>query len=142
MTPSAREVAMHCAEIVDGAMDCGTGWNQAVSELSLRLHEYAATLPPEPAAVKGEPVAWTTQLALECARNKLGLEVSAVNLWGERGIPLYAAEPAAVPEADLAWLHTFLNCVPFGEHAPSKDIHRAHKIVDALAAPKPKGEGK
>ena len=34
---------------------------------------------------------------------------------------------------ELAWLHKFINCVPFGEGAPQSDIQRAHKIVERLA---------
>ena len=36
------------------------------------------------------PVAWTTKLALEHRESALGLRVSSVNIWGEKGVPLYA----------------------------------------------------
>lgn len=41
------------------------------------------------------PVAWTTQVALDCQQKlhppfSLAFEVSAFNLWGHKGIPLYA----------------------------------------------------
>lgn len=44
----------------------------------------------------GEPVAWTTQLALDVNKRLAGspfalaFEVSPINLWGEKGVPLYA----------------------------------------------------
>jgi len=37
-----------------------------------------------------EPVAWTTKLALEHRASPLGFRVSSVNIWGEKGVPLYA----------------------------------------------------
>ncbi len=39
-----------------------------------------------------------------------------------------------VPRADVQWLHSFINCTPFGEHAPACDLQRAHDIVTALDA--------
>ena len=36
------------------------------------------------------PVAWTTKLALEHRASPLGFRVSSVNIWGEKGVPLYA----------------------------------------------------
>lgn len=33
---------------------------------------------------------------------------------------------------DIQWLHKFVNCVPFGEHCPPKDITKAHEIIDTL----------
>ena len=39
---------------------------------------------------KQEPVAWTTKLALEYGASTLGFRVSSVNIWGEKGVPLYA----------------------------------------------------
>ena len=36
------------------------------------------------------PVAWTTKLALEHRESALGFRVSSVNIWGEKGVPLYA----------------------------------------------------
>ena len=37
-----------------------------------------------------EPVAWATKLALEYGASTLGFRVSSVNIWGEKGVPLYA----------------------------------------------------
>lgn len=39
---------------------------------------------------KQEPVAWATKLALEYGASTLGFRVSSVNIWGEKGVPLYA----------------------------------------------------
>jgi hypothetical protein len=36
-----------------------------------------------------EPVAWATKLALEYGASTLGFRVSSVNIWGEKGVPLY-----------------------------------------------------
>lgn len=38
------------------------------------------------------------------------------------------------PLGDIAWLHKFINCTPFGENAPQSDIRRAHVIVESLKA--------
>jgi hypothetical protein len=46
-------------------------------------------------------------------------------------------QPTASEAGELEWLHRFINCVPFGEHAPQADIDRAHRIVDALHASSP-----
>ena len=45
------------------------------------------------------PVAWTTKLALEHRESALGFRVSSVNIWGEKGVPLYAL-PGAHPKPD------------------------------------------
>lgn len=45
------------------------------------------------------PVAWTTKLALEHRESTLGFRVSSVNIWGEKGVPLYAL-PGAHPKPD------------------------------------------
>lgn len=46
-----------------------------------------------------------------------------------------AAESAQAPVArEVEWLHKFINCVPFGEHAPASDIQRAHEVVNSLSA--------
>jgi hypothetical protein len=37
-----------------------------------------------------------------------------------------------VPDVDIAYLHKFVNCVPFGEHCPPEDMARAHGIIDTL----------
>ena len=39
---------------------------------------------------KQEPVAWTTQLALELGSSALGFDACRGNLWGDKGVPLYA----------------------------------------------------
>lgn len=41
---------------------------------------------------------------------------------------------------DVAWLHKFINCVPFGGHCPKADMDRAHQIVSNLVAALPKEE--
>ena len=46
-----------------------------------------------------EPVAWTTKLALRHGANALGFDACAGNLWGEKGVPLYAL-PGAHPKPD------------------------------------------
>ena len=57
------------------------------------------------ATEKQEPVAWTTKLALEYGASTLGFRVSSVNIWGEKGVPLYALPGAqSVPSAPDAWL--------------------------------------
>ena len=33
---------------------------------------------------------------------------------------------------DQDWIHSFINCMPFGAHAPQEDIDRAHNIVKQL----------
>jgi hypothetical protein len=38
------------------------------------------------------PVAYTTQMALDCSKHSVGFEVSSVNLWGDKGIKLYGPE--------------------------------------------------
>jgi len=44
------------------------------------------------------------------------------------------APASSVPlTEDVAWLHKFINCTPFGADAPAADIARAHKIVHDLA---------
>ena len=45
------------------------------------------------------PVAWTTKLALEHRESALGFRVSSVNIWGEKGVQLYAL-PGAHPKPD------------------------------------------
>ena len=54
---------------------------------------------------KQESVAWTTRLALELGSSALGFNACRGNLWGDKGIPLYAlpgAQPApSVPTALL-----------------------------------------
>ena len=53
------------------------------------------------AVKKQEPVAWTTKLALHIGKDVLGFQVSAVNMWGEKGVALYLApgvQPAAAPK--------------------------------------------
>jgi hypothetical protein len=51
-----------------------------------------------------------------------------------------AGDATKVRKAEAAWLHKFINCTPFGEHAPQADIQRAHSIVALLAAaPSPDG---
>jgi len=45
-----------------------------------------------------EPVAWTTEIALECAPNTLAFEVCAGNLWGERGVPLFRQPDPRIAE--------------------------------------------
>ena len=37
-----------------------------------------------------EPAAWTTRLALELGSSALGFDACRGNLWGDKGIPLYA----------------------------------------------------
>ena len=63
----------------------------------------AAVVPVDQAAPHhpgGQPVAWTTALALEFASGTpLALSVSPVNLWGENGIPLYT-HPGGQEKAD------------------------------------------
>ena len=39
---------------------------------------------------KQEPLCWTTQLALELGSSALGFDACRRNLWGSKGIPLYA----------------------------------------------------
>ena len=41
-----------------------------------------------------EPVAWATKRALEYGASTLGFGVSSVNIWGEKGVPLYARRGA------------------------------------------------
>ena len=51
-------------------------------------------------------------------------------------------QPSVVGEAEVIWLHRFINCVPFGEHAPASDLAKAHRIVEALDRTRFGGEGK
>ena len=44
-----------------------------------------------------EPAAWTTQLALELGSSALGFDACRGNLWGDKGVPLYAL-PGAQPD--------------------------------------------
>lgn len=50
---------------------------------------------------KQEPIAWTTELALELGSSALGFDACRGNLWGEKGVPLYAL-PGAQPEPNLS----------------------------------------
>ena len=57
----------------------------------------------------------------------------AISAWNRR--ELHSIRSAELPvEPDIQWLHKFINCVPFGAHAPVSDIKRAHQIIDALKA--------
>jgi len=38
---------------------------------------------------KQKPVAWTTKLALIYGASRWGFQASGVNMWGEKGVPLY-----------------------------------------------------
>ncbi len=51
--------------------------------------------------------------------------------WNRRTPPIPACLPS---EPDVAWLHKFINCVPFGADAPQSDIQRAHDIVEQQRA--------
>ena len=48
---------------------------------------------------KQEPVAWTTRLALELGSSALGFNACRGNLWGDKGIPLYALPGAQAQPA-------------------------------------------
>lgn len=41
-----------------------------------------------------EPIAWTTELALELGSSALGFDACRGNLWGEKGVPLYTTPVA------------------------------------------------
>jgi len=64
---------------------------------------------------KQEPVAWTTQLALELGSSALGFDACRGNLWGDKGIPLYAlpgAQPA--PSARITALYPVISLLRNG----------------------------
>lgn len=42
------------------------------------------------------------------------------------------AEHGKTQNTDVTWLRKFINCTPFGEHAPQSDIDRAQQIVSTL----------
>ena len=94
-----------------------------------------------------EPVAWTTKLALELGKDTFGFHIGVRNLWGDKGIPLYAlpgaqAQPApSMPEVTDAMALAFHHALTDG----SIGAREVEEIKDALraalaAAPKLEGE--
>jgi len=63
---------------------------------------------------KQEPVGWTTKLALEYGASTLGFQVSGVNMWGEKGVPLYA--------------------LPGAQHAPSVPVDLITDYLVSISA--------
>ena len=77
-----------------------------------------------------EPVAWTTQLALELGSSALGFDACRCNLWGDKGIPLYTlpgAQPTpSIPEGwklvpiEVIYLYSFM-CAAFVPVTPQHE---------------------
>jgi len=119
------------------------------------MNVLAATLPeaPQPAIARSEPDLWWNGFRRYDERSGTYPSV-AEHEDTNHDIPLYsgvnpcnaplsekqAGDATKVRKAEVAWLHKFINCTPFGEHAPQADIQRAHSIVALLAAaPSPDG---
>ena len=85
---------------------------------------------------KQEPVAWTTKLALRHGANALGFDACAGNLWGEKGVPLYAL-PGAHPKPDCGEAgHDEgrcgnMQCLPGAKTAPS--VPKGWKLVPIVS---------
>ena len=87
-----------------------------------------------------EPVAWTTQLALELGSSALGFDACRGNLWGDKGVPLYAlpgAQPApSVPTsllvaiADLVTQMEIVARVGFVDTPDDKDSCAAFCVAE------------
>ena len=102
-----EEFALHsgpedCPTYYDGCNCCGP---DAVRELFRQRDEAIASLSPSPKpAEQQEVVAWTTELALETAKQigSIGFTVCPENIWGDKGVALTrvrAAQPAEQPNA-------------------------------------------
>ena len=96
-----EEFALHsgpedCPTYYDGCNCCGP---DAVRELFRQRDEAIASLSPSPKpAEQQEVVAWTTELALETAKQigSIGFTVCPENIWGDKGVALTRARPASV----------------------------------------------
>ena len=69
------------------------GWHRAdvTSDLLKKAEKERDELRAKIEAMeKQEPAAWTTRLALELGSSALGFNACRGNLWGDKGIPLYA----------------------------------------------------
>ena len=121
----------------DQAIVGGQHWRDAAIILEEWVHLKAAQSASAPIGevvghnALGNPVVrW-----LDGGLRPIGMKVYAAPLSEKQ-----AGDATKVRKAEAAWLHKFINCTPFGEHAPQADIQRAHSIVALLAAaPSPDG---
>lgn len=75
---------------------------------------------------KQEPVAWTTKLALEYGASTLGFQVSGLNMWGEKGVPLYALPGAQSAQSVPDTYAAGINAVAAMLQAKAAEYAREH----------------
>ena len=98
---AAENDAAHQKALADSALRVAEGWERKCGELRAALQHETDCVEAAKAEIdtlrakitemeQQEPVAWATKLALEYGASTLGFRVSSVNIWGEKGVPLYA----------------------------------------------------
>ena len=83
MTDHAHELRRYARKIAHPAGDVPAVMRAAADEIE-RLRAKVTEMEQQ------EPIAWTTKLALELGSSALGFDACRGNLWGEKGVPLYA----------------------------------------------------
>lgn len=78
-----------------------------------------------------EPVAWTTQLALELGSSALGFDACRGNLWGEKGVPLYAL-PVSQPTPSVPTDVITDYLVSISAHLAHQDDRKAQAEIGEL----------
>ena len=122
--PLTNLLYVWCSNAECGCSPKGRGERMFLPE---EWNHRAALRSPQPAEQQ-EAVAWTTELALETAKQigSIGFTVCPENIWGDKGVALTRARPASVARRDPADHRA--DAHPVGHEEPDGDAFGSGRL--------------